>query len=232
MKPYAAPKLMLLTIALFWAVSGLAQTTGTSAKVAPLDATSPSATTLPSIQILSHQTALAGTCGGAALISNTDIRVDTQSSAQVLLSAPGFPNLAQFTDETGANVGPFVGNFPAFTIPAFSGGLAPNTTITVIVNTYSGRATPEAQHTSMIEFNCTTGTVLNLVAAAPGYPESIPALGDAALVAMALMLLSAGALALRRRTPARARPARRVVASRQSSRSPPRRRRPSRRWHP
>jgi len=209
LKPYAAPKLIPLALALFWAVTGLAQTAGSESKVAPLDRTSPAATTLPSIEILSHQTGLAGTCGGAAFNLNTDIRVDTQSSAQVFLSAPGFPNLAQFTDETGANVGPFVGNFPAFTIPAFSGGLAPNTPITVIVNTYSGHAASgKLSYTSMIQFDCTTGTVLNLVAAAPGDPQNIPVLGDAALVAMALMLLSAGAIALRRRTRAHARPAR------------------------
>ncbi|MEP6943990.1 MAG: IPTL-CTERM sorting domain-containing protein [Betaproteobacteria bacterium] len=204
--PYAAPKLILLAPALFWAVTGFAQTAGTAGKPAPLDAAAPTASTLPSIQILSRQTTLAGTCGGAAFNLNTDIRVDTQSSAEVRLSAPGFPTLAQFTDETGANVGPFVGNFPAFTIPAFGGGLAPNTPIRVTVNTYTGRAlSGKLSYTSTIQFDCTTGTILNLVGNVPGDPVGIPALGHAALVAMALLLASAGALALRRRTRARVR---------------------------
>ncbi len=80
----------------------------------------------------------------------------------------------------------------------------------MIVNTYSGRAlSGTLSYSSTIQFDCTTGTILNLIAAAPGDPQGIPALGDAALVAMALLLLSAGALALRRRSRAPARPARR-----------------------
>jgi hypothetical protein len=159
---------------------------------------------LPSIEMLAHQTTLAGTCGGAAFNVNTFIRVDTQASAQVLLSAPGFPTLETFTDETGANIGPFSGNFPAFNIPAFGGGLPPNTPIRIVINTYTGHALAgTVTYTSTLQFDCTTGTVLNLVAAAPGTPSPIPTLAEYAIGLTALLL---GALALLRlRRPARRR---------------------------
>jgi hypothetical protein len=191
----------LATIALFGASSAFAQGTGglpTQAGPAAADAV------LPSIEILSHQTTLAGTCGGAAFNINTFIRVDTQASAQVLLSAPGFPTLETFTDETGANIGPFNGNFPAFNIPAFGGGLPPNTPIRIVINTYTGHALAgTVTYTSTMQFDCTTGTVLNILAAGPGTPAAIPTLGEYGLGLTALLL---GALALLRlRKPARRR---------------------------
>jgi hypothetical protein len=185
---------------LLWAVTALAQPAGTAGSVAP-QAVAPTSSVLPSIEILAQQTMLSGTCGGSAFNLNTFIHVDTQASAEVRLSAPGFPNLEDFTDETGANIGPFNGNFPAFTILAFGGGLPPNTPIRVTVNTYTGHAqSGTVSYTSTIEFNCTTGTVLNLVAAAPDTLATIPTLGEPAIVAMMLLLLGAGAIGLRRRS--------------------------------
>ena len=186
--------------AILWAVTALAQPVGTAGKVAPETATTASSV-LPSIEILAQQTALASTCGGSAFNLNTYIHVDTQASSEVKLSAPGFPNLEDFTDETGANIGPFNGNFPAFTILASGGGLPPNTPIRVTVNTYTGHGlSGTVSYTSTIQFDCTTGTVLNLVAAAPGSPTDIPTLGDFALVAMMLLVLGGGALGLRRQS--------------------------------
>lgn len=186
--------------ALFWAAATLAQPAGTGNKVAP-ETVTPTSSVLPSIEILAQQGALANTCGGAAFNLNTYIHVDTQASSEVKLSAPGFPNLEQFTDETGANIGPFNGNFPAFTILAFGGGLPPNTPIRVIVNTYTGHGlSGNISYTSTIQFDCTTGTVLNLLAAPPGSPADIPTLGDFALVAMMLLVLGGGALGLRRQS--------------------------------
>jgi hypothetical protein len=191
--------------ALFWAANAPAQVGGTAGEVAP-EAVAPTSSVLPSIEILAQQTALSNTCGGAAFNLNTYIHVDTQASAEVRLAAPGFPNLEAFTDETGANIGPFNGNFPAFTILAFGGGLPPNTPIRVIVNTYTGHALAgSVSYSSTIEFNCTTGTVLNLIAAAPGTPANIPTLGESAIVAMMLLLLGAGAMRLRRQSKVRAR---------------------------
>jgi len=191
--------------ALLWAATTLAQPAGTAVRVAP-EAIASTSSVLPSIEILAQQSALANTCGGATFNLNTYIHVDSQASSEVKLSAPGFPNLEQFTDETGANIGPFNGNFPAFTILAFGGGLPPNTPIRVVVNTYTGHGlSGNISYTSTIQFDCTTGAVLNLLAAPPGLPADIPTLGDLALVAMMLLLLAAGALGLRRQAQVRAR---------------------------
>ncbi len=155
---------------------------------------------MPSIEILASQTNLAGTCGGAAFNINTYINVDTQASAEVRLSAPGFPLLEQFTDETGSNVGPFSGPYPTFTIQAFGGGLAPNTPIRITINTYSGRALAGSlTYTSSMQYNCTTGTILDLVAKDSGDAPTIPTLSDLALAATALLLALTGWVTLRKR---------------------------------
>jgi hypothetical protein len=50
-----------------------------------------------------------------------------------------------------------------------------------------------------MQYNCTTGTILNLVAGAPGDPTPIPTLSDLGLAATALLLALAGVLAMRNR---------------------------------
>ena len=114
----ALPGLLIL----LWAVAAWAAPGGTAGNLAPAAATAPTSAVLPSVEILNQQTNLAGTCGGQAFNLNTYINVDTQASAGVLLSAPGFPVLEQFTDETGSNIGPFSGVYPTFNIKAFGGG--------------------------------------------------------------------------------------------------------------
>jgi hypothetical protein len=158
------------------------------------------AAVLPSIEILPAQSNLAGTCGGASFDINTFINVDTQASADVMLSALGVGIIEQFTDETGSNVGPFTGVYTKFHIPASSGGLAPNTAIQLSITTYTGHAlSGSVSYTSSMLFNCTNGAVLGVTAAAPGAPPPIPTLSDAALAAMAGVLALLGMLALRRR---------------------------------
>ena len=141
----------------------------------PQPAPGPSSAILPSIEILPAQTNLAGTCGGAPFNINTFINVDTQASAQVTLSTPGFPILEQFTDETGSNIGPFNGPYPTFTILASGGGLPPNTPVRITINTYSGHALAgKLTYSSSMAYNCTTGAILDLVAADPGDPNADP----------------------------------------------------------
>ena len=155
---------------------------------------------LPSIEILSAQTNLAGTCGGQAFNINTYINVDSQSSAEVRLSTPAFPTLEQFIHETGSNIGPFSGVYPTFNIQAFGGGLAPNTPIRITINTYTGHALGGSlTYSTSMQYNCTTGAILNLVAPAPGDPSPVPTLSDFGLAATALLLALAGMLAMRRR---------------------------------
>jgi len=161
----------------------------------------PTSTTLPSIDIPKRQTSLAGTCGGTTFNLDTFINVGTQASADVKLSAPGVGILEEFTDETGKNIGPYNAKFPTFQIPAFGGGLAPNTLITVTVTTYSGPGlTGVATFKSKIVFNCTTGQVL-LNAVDPTAP--IPTLSLPALFASMALVALLGAAALRRSRPAR-----------------------------
>lgn len=167
----------------------------------------PKSAVLPSIEILPAQTNLAGTCGGQAFNINTYINVDSQSSAEVRLSAPGFPTLEQFIDETGSNIGPFSGVYPTFNIQAFGGGLAPNTPLRITINTYTGHALAGSlTYSTSMQYNCTTGTILNLVAADSGDPQPIPSLSDLGLAATALLLALAGMLTVRRRAAIRSSP--------------------------
>jgi hypothetical protein len=194
---------LLGTLTLLWAVVACADPAGTAGNPLPSAAAAPNSAVLPSIEILPAQTNLAGTCGGQAFNINTYINVDSQASAEVRLSAPSFPTLEQFTDETGSNIGPFSGVYPTFNIQAFGGGLAPNTPIRITINTFTGHALAGSlTYTTTMQYNCTTGTILNLVAAAPGDPSPIPALSDLGLVATALLLELAAILAMRRRAAA------------------------------
>jgi hypothetical protein len=193
-------------LTLLGAAAAWADPAGTGGKPLP-SAGVPTSAVLPSIEILPTQTNLAGTCGGQAFDINTYINVDSQSSAEVRLSAPGFPTLEQFTDETGSNIGPFSGPYPTFNIQAFGGGLAPNTPIRITINTFSGHALAGSlTYASTMQYNCTTGAILNLVAAAPGDPTPIPALSDLGLAATALLLALAGILTVRRRAAASSNP--------------------------
>jgi hypothetical protein len=161
----------------------------------------------PSIRLLPTQPALAGTCGGSAFTVNTFINVTAQASADVKVSALGVGTIEEFTDETGKNIGPYNGVFPAFQILAFGGGLAPNTPITITITTYSGPTlSGSSTFVSLLQFDCTTGAVI--LAQPPLQPaESAPTLSVLGLTTMAALLALLGAGMLRR--PARARRARR-----------------------
>jgi len=191
----AAFKAPLGIVALSLATTALGQSAGTASGGAHTAA--PRSTNVPSIRLLHQQTGLAGTCGGSAFDVNTFIDVDSSASADVKVTAPGVGLIEEFTDETGTNIGPYNAVYPTFHIPAFGGGLAPNTIITVEITTYSGPAlSGKAIETSRLAFNCTTGKLAPLGA---GPSQAVPTLSEAALAMSALLLALLGAITLRRR---------------------------------
>jgi hypothetical protein len=182
-------------VAMSLATSALGQAAGTASGGA--HSVAPSSASAPSIRLVRQQTGLAGTCGGSTFDVNTFIDVDASASADVKVSAPGVGLIEEFTDETGTNIGPFNALYPTFHIPAFGGGLAPNTLITVAITTYTGPAlSGKALGTSRIAFNCTTGALAPL---STGAAADVPTLSDAALAASAFLLALLGAITLRRR---------------------------------
>jgi hypothetical protein len=194
-KNAAAHRAWLGVVALSVATVALAQSAGTASGGAHVPA--PQSTSGPSIRLLDTQTGLAGTCGGSAFDVATFINVDAMSSADVKVTAPGVGLIEEFTDETGANIGPYNAVYPKFHILPFGGGLAPNTIITVTITTYSGPALSGKQlETSRLSFNCTTGA-LAPVGLNPA--QSIPTLSDAALATTAALLALLGAVTLSKR---------------------------------
>jgi hypothetical protein len=192
----AAFKACMGVVALSWAVAAFGQPAGTQAAGITQHA-APATGKAPAIILLRQdQTHLASTCGGSAFDVNTFISVDGFSSADVKVTAPGVGQIEEFTDETGANVGPYKAIFPSFHILAFGGGLAPNTPITITITTYSGsNLTGRVTSVSSLTFNCTTGVILNAPA---NVTEAIPTVSSFGLVATAGLLLLFGAVALRR----------------------------------
>ena len=190
----ATLKACLGVVALSWALGGSAQPAGTQS--AGVVRHAPSITKSPAIVLLGQQTSLASTCGGSAFDVSTFINVTPTASADVKVTAPGVGLIEEFTDETGANIGPYNATFPGFHILAFGGGLPPDTPITITITTYTGaNLTGSVSTTSSLTFNCTTGTVL-FVPVNTGL--QVPALAPFALAATAALLLLLGVMALRR----------------------------------
>lgn len=194
-------KAMLVAFALWSAGAGMA------APRAGTDGAHPSANAgtqsevQPSIEILLAQSDLAGRCNGSVFDLNTFINATPQTSANVRVSSSAVnPTLLEeFTDNTGANVGLYNAVYPNFHILPFGGGLAPNTPITVSIATYTGpNLSGTVTFTSTITFNCTTGALVRLAQDPPLRP-AIPALGNAGLALLALLLGLAGAVASRMR---------------------------------
>ena len=195
----AGSKVLLGVLALSWSVCALAAAGTQSAIVAQHGTT---VTKPPSIVLLKQQTTLASTCGGSAFDVNTFISVDNAASSDVKVTAPGVGQIEEFTDETGANIGPYSAVFPSFHILAFGGGLPPNTPITVTVTTYSGtNLTGRITSESSLTFNCTTGVVFHALASAGAMP--VPTFSSVALAATAALLLVVGVVSLRRLKPSR-----------------------------
>lgn len=191
-------KTLAPALVLFWATTTCAAPGGTAGGSAPTSGPGTASAVLPSVEILPEQSDLSLTCSGRAFFVRTFINVDTQASAEVTLSAQG-AQIERFVDNTG-NIGPFDGIFPNYLIPANGGGLPPNTTVKLVIKTYTGQnLSGIISYTSSIMFNCTTGAILNIANAPPNGPEPIPTLSDAALAAMAGVLALLGMLALRRR---------------------------------
>ena len=190
----AAVKAWLGVLALSWTVVALAQPAGTlSGAVAQNVHT---LTKSPAIVLSHQQTSLAGTCGGSAFNVNTVINVDTAASADVKVTAPSVGLIEEFTDQTGANIGPYDAPFSSFHILAFGGGLPPNTPITITVTTYTGpNLSGSVSSTSSLTFDCTTGRVLRAPVRAV---SEVPSLSPLALAATAGLLLVLGAISLRR----------------------------------
>jgi hypothetical protein len=187
-------KACLGSLALAWALSGAAQPAGTQAAATPQHA--PVTTKSPAILLSPDQGSLAGTCGGSPFDVSTFIDVDATASADVKVTAPNVGLIEEFTDQTGANIGPYNAEFPTFHILAFGGGLPPNTPITITITTYTGpNLTGSVSTVSSLTFDCTTGVVLR---APPNAARSIPSLSSYALAATALLLLALGAISLRR----------------------------------
>jgi hypothetical protein len=205
--PYLARVLPAL-LALIWAGAVPAEI-GTSGGVHAADGAVITATTVPSIEILSTQTHLAGSCSGAPFDLNTLINVDTMASADVRLTAPGIGVIEEFTDETGTNIGPYNGVYPTFRILGYGGGIAPHTAVQLSITTFTGPTlTGNSSFISTVTFDCTTGVISNIVNGTTDGRAPVPTTSHALLVAMSGLLALLGAMALRRRRTVSARPSR------------------------
>mgnify|MGYP000885806278 CR=1 FL=1 len=126
-------------------------------------------------------------------IPNVYINVPAPLSAseQGVYSAPGFPNLGFTQDSNFQGVGTF--NFLVFTAPYV---LPANTPVTLRVYTYNGpNFTGGIAFESWVTWDCTDGTVLAIGDRKHG-AVSVPTLGEASLIALALLLFVLGARSL------------------------------------
>jgi len=195
----AAVKAWLGALALSWTMAAFAQPAGTLSGAVAQNAHT--LTKAPAILLSNQQSSLAGTCGGSAFDVNTVINVDTAASADVKVTTPSVGLIEEFTDQTGANIGPYDAPFSGFHILAFGGGLPPNTPITITITTYTGaNLSGSVSSVSSLTFDCTTGRVLRAPASSV---SEVPSLSAFALAATAGLLFVLGAMALRR--PKRAR---------------------------